>query len=40
MSEKNKQKKHRGCEEDYALNPRTCACKCQKPSDIGEYLNN
>ena len=30
--------RHRACEKYYVWNLRTCACKCDKDSEIGEYL--
>ena len=27
-------------EEDYVWNPSTCACKCEKDFEIGEYLKD
>ena len=30
--------KHSVCKEDYAWNPRICACECDKDCEIEEYL--
>ena len=31
--------KHK-CKQDYAYNPPTCACECDKNCDIDEYFKN
>ena len=27
------------CDEGFSLNPSNCECECDKPCDIGEYLD-